>query len=295
MNLLTNLGFRALEAVSGLTPANPYVAQAQEIENKINTATEALINQNNNDPVFREKLTQIRTDLQSQKQAYEARLLELNGRYFQDAQSPLKQAWDTVVRKVRAACEMVLKGRQDLTLAQQKMETYTYLDAGKVEASQSIDNYIALERERNQLTHLLHELVRIEKASALNDELNAALQNQITTLQTRQIALCGKRYQDPNGLLDKAWKQHKQALAKKNAIEAPKLLNAFRKLDEERKNNDAKLFELKKQLLLSQGPKSITLLTVENIKKEIDTLSISLVQAVEKSKQNKLPELDFTM
>jgi hypothetical protein len=294
MNIVTNFGFKVLEVVSNLTPKNPYLIKAKEIENKITENSQALVNQNNNNPIFREKYTQIGTELQSQKQEHERKLLELNGRYFKDSQSTLKQAWDAAVEKVREVLNMPVKTRNDLTKAQQTIDSFTYLDASKEQASQSIDHYVTLEKKRDQLKALLHEVIRTEKAT-LGEALNASLRGQIKTLEARQLVLCGNHYRDPKSLLDQTWKLHTQALAKKNASEAAKHLGTFRGLEEERKNNVAKIFELKKQLLLSQGPHNITSLTSQQIREEISTLNSDLEKTIEKSKQSVLPELDFTM
>ncbi len=141
----------------------------------------------------------------------------------------------------------------------------------KEQARSAISKFILLEKARNDKQKQLDQIIATQKTGSLplQDDFNAKKH----ILETRQQELCGNYFKDPNGLLDQAWSKYVQAEAN-SSTDANSLLEAFTKLDEERKQIDAQLFKINQHLMISPSPeRSFEKLTEVAISKEIKTLT----------------------
>lgn len=202
--------------------------------------------------------------LQSEKEKYEKILRTLNGKYYQDPQSSLKQAWDTLLEKVPLTGQHVTL-RPDLDSCMRALEdTQTTVS---MNAKSSIHNYLLLELKRDISEAFFKTIVSIQK----NEPVAAdPLLEKKKVLENRQKQLCGNSYEDSLSLLDRAWKQYKQAYEECNP-NADVLHSSYLVLEEERKTIEAELFFLEQQLLLSPTPHN-TLTSLLEIQRQIEFL-----------------------
>jgi hypothetical protein len=218
--------------------------------------------------VFRAAVSQIpqhtppaNDPLDAEKEKHAKILRELNGSYFQDPQSPLKQAWDALVTKVS---DTRLHHRSDLdALLEQTNEC--------VDARSCINKYLLLETQRDTSEAILKKIISIQKNGPNASYITRSLEGQRNVLKGRQKQLCGNFYEDPASLLDIQWKAYQEAL-RVSSPEATSLFNAFQTLDTERKEIDSSLYFLDQQLSLAATSEEQPLPGLLAIQRQIDTL-----------------------
>ncbi len=252
-----------------LLPQNESALRVAEIEDEISELTQAL-----NDPAnvkFQKILVERQKQINAERQHCEKRLVHLNGNFYQDPESSLKQNWDNAVEKSERATGSQLQFREQLEPVFTELKNSPNKDEKNViSATLAIDKYSRLEKKRNQIEKRLKEIVAIEKSGPLGAAFQASLIKEKSDLQQRQKELCGSYYSDHNGLLHKAWHTSQQAAIQGNP-DAPSLLEKFNQLETERRRNDARLYTLDQYISVMASPdRSVEALTkcaiAENVK-----------------------------
>ncbi len=254
-----------------LLPQNESAQRVAEIEDEISELTQALNNPAN--AMFKEVLIERQAQLIFERQHCEKRLVHLNGHFYQDPESALKQTWDNAVKKSEAALGSQLQSREQLAPASKDLENSpNHGEKEVISATIAINKYTRLEQKRNQIEKRLKEIVATEKSGPLGAAFQASLLEEKNHLLQRQKELCGSHYQDPNGLLHKAWNASQQA-AKLSKADAPALLETYNKLETERKHNDARLYTLDQYIsVMASLDRSIGALTKGAIAERLKVL-----------------------
>ncbi len=168
------------------------------------------------------------TLLQEQKKRDKERLIQLNGQFYEDPASALKQAWDEVI-----AFQPTIRIREDI-------DAIITFDAT---TQPVIETYLGLEAERNRVEDNLRKITEWETATPIGAaSVNEQLISQRKMLLQRKDELCGPNHFD--GLIDVAW-QNYQRSHDETALEK------YQELDRERKNIDAQLFYCEQHIALS--------------------------------------------
>lgn len=214
-------------------PQNEHTTNASKIGTQIQELTDA--SADTSSAVFKNKFADTKNKLTEEKETCVNALIRLNGEFFQDPASALKKAWDVVVKCVHETLNKNIENRSELEGFEHELNTQPQTDAIET-ASRSIGAYKMLETRRDKVEARLNEILSSEKA-----EPEAGLSRD--ALKNRQQELCGNYYADPNGQLDQAWKKYQAALSS-NDGSAHALLNAYNRLETERKNNEILLQRL---------------------------------------------------
>lgn len=191
------------------------------------------------DTVFKNKVIEVKSAIQKEKQKCEADLLLLNGAYYQDPKSMLKMAWDELVQYVSQVGLNIESADQLESISDQLKRDQT---PAKQSALSKIDIFKDAEELRNQRQAQLNRILATEKIVANPEEL---LKQQQAELKQKHHTLCGDYFGDPNGQLDQAWRRYQTAIADGSNDESP--LAAYQKLETERKKIEARLYQIEQQ------------------------------------------------
>ena len=184
-------------------------------------------------------------------------LAKLNGAYYQDPNSELKQAWDTLVITVKNAGLDAERADQLQDIAK-KLESSTREQA--TTAKNAIGSYQKLQETRDQWQRQLNKILGAEKTEKTKAaELENSLKVKKAQLQQRQHELCGDYFGDSRGLLDQAWQTHQDA--------------TYQALEIERRKIEAELWEIGQQFAISASSgHTFAVLTAEKIQAEVNKL-----------------------
>lgn len=241
-------------------PQNEHTAKVAEIDSEIQGLTTALTNTTS--VIYKNKIVETKVKLISEKETCLSTLTRLNGEFFQDPRSTLKKAWDNVVTSVQEALKLKVESREQLQHISTQLKSVP-VDETIEKAESSIYYYTHLEKTRNNAETRLNEIINVEKADLI-DPLSE------NVLRQRQKELCGNYYQDPNSLLDKAWKAYQEALSENSdSVCAPALLEKYNLLEKERKHTEILLKRFNSAARTDRG---IEAFTNETINAEITTL-----------------------
>ena len=166
----------------------------KEVESKIEKFKNALHNKTSE--TFQELKNQTALVLQKEKQECIDALAKLNGTFYEDPFSQLKQAWDLLVETLFSLFHIEIKTREEIN------------GLSLPGATGVIQNYLGLEKTRDQIEKSLQKIISIEKASDGNHSIEDDLREEKNRLLRRKEELCGSYC---NGLLDTAWKNYKNA------------------------------------------------------------------------------------
>lgn len=245
------------QGINSLLPQNAHSKNVAEMTRQVETLNDAL--KDKTSLTFQNKLVEAQNKLKNGQKDCTADLKELNGSFFQDPASLLKQAWDLVVNTVKAALGKEVVSRGELEGITTELKTTPEEPA----AAKAIENYIQLENKRDLRKKQLETLIGIEKTGSAATSVQDSLVKERDALLTRQKELCGHYYGDANSLLDQAWKTY---------LKVP-TDNQYHKLEIERKSNDATLFTLERHLSFpTSSDRTIEDLTTQFIASEIKTL-----------------------
>lgn len=224
----------------------------QQVTYKIQQLENALLNPTGQD--FQKLKEQTAQLLKEEKQKCLNDLAKLNGSFYEDPLSQLKQAWDTLVSTILSLFRIEIKTRGDIDNLRLNNTAYT------------VQKYLKLETTRDGIEKRIKEIISIEKASNGADSVENPLLEEKNRLIQRKEELCGN---NNNGLLDTAWKNYKNATTDTSST----LFTTYRHLDEERRVIDAKLFACNEQIALEASQsETIESLTITSIKEEIKSL-----------------------
>lgn len=258
-------------AASSYLPQNDHAKKVAQINQRITTLHKALA-ENSNDS-YKTCTNETQEKLKEQKQKIESDLVNLNGAYYQDPISLLKKAWDTVLNTTNDALGKQPKARCELTPLQNELKAATDQSNPKIQSAlTAIDKYVGLEKDRDNFKTQLNTIISIQKTSPNISSENDPLLLEKNKLLQDQKELCGNYYQDPNGLLDKAWKAYQKAVDS-GSPDANTLLNTYKKLERKRKTIETRLLALEEQISITpHKDRSIQTLTIASINKEIEEL-----------------------
>jgi hypothetical protein len=243
--------------INSLLPQNAHSKNVAEMTRQVETLNDAL--KDKTSLIFQNKLVETQNKLKNGQKDCTAELKELNGSFFQDPASLLKQAWDLVVNTVKAALGKEVVSRGELEGITTELKT----TPEDLAAAKAIEDFIQLEKKRDLRKKQLETLIGIEKTGSEATSVQDALVKERDALLKRQKELCGHYYGDANSLLDQAWKAYQNVPTD----------NQYHKLEIERKSNDATLFTLEQHLAFpTSSDRTIEDLTAECIAFEIKTL-----------------------
>jgi hypothetical protein len=138
----------------------------------------------------------------------------------------------------------------------------------KESAKRAIDAYRWVEKKRDARQKQLHLIIGTEKTD-VDPEEQLKLQKEL--LQQKHLELCGGYFGDPHGTLDGAWQKYQTAIS--CALPGEELLAAYKELDEYRKQVEAKLFDLGKELAIpASTDRTYEVLATESITSKINAL-----------------------
>ncbi|GEM_PF-6661703 len=245
-------------------PQNAHTIKASELETQIQQLTGGLSDKSSD--IFKERIIDTKktfAEKAGEKETCLTTLAQLNGYFFQDPRSALKKAWEIAVRCVKTALNENLTEHKELDVFADKLEKQPQTPEVET-ASRSIIGYKMLEKSRDKAQSRLKEILAVEKADDASRSLDA--------LKKRQRELCGNYYGDRNGLLDKAWREYKDALNDPHLASSAQLfLNAYNLLETERKNNEVLLKRLN-SITPEVANHTIETLTMQSIQTQIDQL-----------------------
>lgn len=187
--------------------------------------------------IFQKELTETTRGLEVKKKECEETLKTLNGLFYQDQKSLLKQAWDKMVNFVNITLGITIGTRNELDNIKRDLR----------DSKGAVDLYLKLETLRDSIQTRLLQIVAALKTKPTAALFEKTRTEQVEQLQARQKELCGNYYEDPQSLLDQAWRIYQSAI-QANDSNAGQLFNTFNRLDVERRSNDAKLFSLEQQI-----------------------------------------------
>jgi hypothetical protein len=203
-------------------------------------------------------------------------LSSLNGDYYQDPNSRLKQKWDQVVETAQTALGTKI-GKLD-----QLEEIYPQLQSGtsnqKIAAKTAIDSYRALEKQRDEQQSQLNRIVSLEKTVENYD--NNLLDQKRIKLQEKHKELCGDYYGDPKGQLDQAWRRYQTAVLHGSTENYS--LERYNQLETNRKQIEAQLFNILQQSSLPVPDPHV----YEELTEILINSQISILIAQQKSELN---------
>ncbi len=223
----------------------------------------AIIEKNTNG-IFNREFNETIQRLEIDKAECEKRLVDFNGYFYQDERSSLKQAWDKMVSMVKAVLGITIETREALS---------EILNEDMKGSEEAVNNYLDLEKMRDRIQTRLNLTISILKTRPDGSSFEKDLSEQVERLEQRQRELNGHYYEDPQSLLDQAWRRYQTALHS-NDSNAGNLLNIFDALNDERKCNDAQLFTLRQQIscIVPSTHQNIDTHTCEKIKEKIKKL-----------------------
>lgn len=204
---------------------------------------------------FENYLIQAKEQIDQKHKMYKARLLELNGAYYQDPLSLLKRAWDAAVRAIAS-----LLGGATTTREKLEEQNKALLGTNRTEIANPIDEYFKLEKERNACIELLQQTLFLRQGS---------LDKRKNELEARQLELCGHYYADPKGLLDQAWRCYSAAGQETE-------LKTYQQLDQERQWIEIQLSILQKGASSHENP--IFALAQQNMENRLQELEKTIEQ-----------------
>lgn len=241
-------------------PQNEHTANSARIEAQVQGLTAALTDSTSK--IFKSKINETKNELNLEKESCLNSLIRLNGEFFQDPKSSLKKAWDRVVTNVQEALQLKIEFRHELENVTKALESKPK-DEIVEKAQDAVGIYTSLEKKRDNIEVRLNEIIATEKTDAIAPPSE-------DTLRARQKELCGNYYQDPNCLLDKAWKAYQNALTQ-NDTSAPDLLKQYNLLENERKNN-AMILQRLNSIAPAPAERSIEALTISSIQAQVNVL-----------------------
>jgi hypothetical protein len=261
MTLLSKVG----SSLASLLPQNQHVQKAKELGKEIQSLTHSLTDKTG--PVFKGKVTETTTLIQTEKSKCIDDLFRMNGAYYQDPKSTLKKAWDRVATTVHTALGIRTERRDQLTDISVQLKAAPPTKEMKT-AERAITSYTNIEKKRDLRQEQLNKIVSTEKGSEKKDE-EFVKRKQL--LQEKRRKLCGDYFGDKNGELDKAWTKYQTAIA--NSSSGVDELANYTQLEEYRKCVEAELFNIDQQLsLLASKDRTYETLTTDSIQKQIAVL-----------------------
>lgn len=273
--LISRLG----NSLYSLLPQNKHTANVAKIEARI-VKLQLAISDPTND-VFQRKILKKVAKLETEKKTYEVRLAQLNGSFYQDPKSLLKQTWDSIVNNILTTFSIRIETREELESVPKEIMQDLTKECGTMATNDyniksdmlnntniTISNYIKLEKERDAIQTQIKEIVSTQKTVTTGPSFQDTLSTQLMTIEDRQKELCGEYYQDPRGLLDQKWKA-----SQAGGSDASTLHDEFLSLETERKSNEAQIFALREQIsVLATSGRTIEALTTESIKEKVAEL-----------------------
>lgn len=210
-------------------PQNEHGQNVAKISEQINALNAAL--SDHTGKVFQDHLNTYEKNLKADQNKRANELTKLNGAYYQDPSSLLKQAWDKLVKAVQSALGKTVNAREELDSIQIELSKSTTTDVS--EATNSINEYRKLESDRNKLETYLNNLIGLEKTGPSAIATQEELLKEKAALLNRQQELCGTHWGDPKSLLEQAWRSQD---------------GSYETYETERRSNEASLFAIEQRL-----------------------------------------------
>ncbi len=244
-------------AIKSRLPKNDHTKKAAELSQEIQSLESSLTDKTGT--VFQNKVSKTLSTLKTEKEKCVTALNGLNGSYYQDPQSSLKRIWDKVVQTVDTAIGYKVERTEQLDEVSAKLKVDQ--NEAKTTAQGKIDQFKRVEKLRNDRQQQLNKILGTEKtAPKLEEELKA----QKEQLQQKHRELCGNYFGDTNGKLDQAWRKYKNG---------QDTLDAYKKLETERKQIEAQLFTIDQHLAVpATTDRTYEVLTSESITKQVEEL-----------------------
>lgn len=257
--------------LSSVLPRNSHARKVNELEDRLGFFYKTLIEKTSES--FQAFVSETIACLLKAKEQCLARLRALNGEFFQDPQSLLKKAWDSIVSLIDLILGKKIETRDQLKQVTATLKGQAELKGEEIKpALAAIKEYTALEKERNSCIEQLKNIASTEKMGPSGLSLAGALFKEKETLVQRQKELCGCYYEDPAGLLAQAWREYKNA-ADAGRSEAIIHLENYNNLEKERNAINAKLFILDQQISAPlMTDRSIEALTTASIEEKMESL-----------------------
>lgn len=255
---------RITESLAGWLPQNEHSEKAAALTQKIQSLELSLTDKTTQ--VFQDKVSETILSIQNEKQKCIDDLTRMNGSYYQDPKSTLKQAWDRLVKAVHDAIGVKVESADQLDVISSQLD----IDSTKEKklAKSKIIGFKVIENKRNARQDQLNQILSIEKAASSPEE-NLKLRKEL--LQQRYQELCGNYFGDPNGQLHQAWVKYQTALAYGSTGE--NTLAAYQALDTYRRQIEAELYSIDKQLSIpASTTRTYEMLTTESITREVKEL-----------------------
>lgn len=279
---MTQFISRIGNSIIGWLPQNQHSKEVVKINKRVDALNEAL--QDTTNTVFINKMKATTDALTTEKEKCLKTLDNLNGAYYQDPKSKLKQCWDKLIETVRIALGVSVQMRAEVnTILTQlnadsspsSVNADSSPSSDKLSAKTAIEEFLQSEKTRDETEKQLEVIIAKEKI--LPNKINE-LTSERKTLEARHLELCGKYFMDTDGLLDQAWVKFQEAI-KNGASDTKNLSDKFYKLEEERKQIENKLFNIAQQLSIPSFSGSIETLTIASIQEEIRLLEASKTTA----------------
>ncbi len=192
------------------------------------------------------KVAETIKSLNEKKQECEDDLRRLNGDYYQDPKSLLKQTWDKLVQKIHNVLGIHVKSDQQLAQVITQLDSSSSPDADG--AKRSITGFNLLKAKRDKIQTDLNTILATERASKADYDSTLIVTRQ--NLEQRYLTLCGLYFQDPKGQLHQAWNLWKTAEASK-ASDTGILKADYEQLNDERQQIEAQLYRIHQRLTLA--------------------------------------------
>ncbi len=210
------------------------------------------------DATFNTYLKIVHQKLENEKENCQKTITRLNGAYYQDPKSGLKQAWDKLVASIKLVLGLDIVTRDQLS-------SLTGLSS---EVQKDVEEYRYKEGARDAAVSRLHEILSVQQSERSEPKIFQDLNQEKTRLSKRQHELCGDYFGDKDSLLDQAW----SACAAED--KTPEDEEHFQNLEQERRANEARLVELDQQLGLPVHPtRNYQVLAQDEVSEEIDKLA----------------------
>ncbi|MBS0604656.1 MAG: hypothetical protein JSS60_06435 [Verrucomicrobia bacterium] len=259
-----------------ILPQNEHTRQLSKIEQEQTLLRTALTTKSGE--TFQKTITQTSDALQAERQKCSTALERMNGSFYQDPKSLLKKAWDRIVEHVKNALSIDVTERGQLDGLSSHLDSLASTPE-REQAKSAIKNYISTEQKRDRIQAQMTQIVSSQKTGPKATELNTSLLTERKTLENRQKELCGSYFQDPDSLLDKAWKSCERD---------PALLDAYQQLDSERKSIETRLISINHQLSIpASSDRTIEVLSLESMTAQLQALEET------KSKATNLAGIDW--
>ncbi len=236
---------------------------------------------------FDKVINQIYAQLESKRLQSLKRLDELNGLYFQDPNSQLKQAWDLAAQNIKLELNVDVSKPSQLPGIILQLQGRP-VSPHRTETEKAIARYNELEQEKLRIQTELTQAVSLLKTGPKAEELLILLTNEKSPLEGRQKELCGSYNRDPNSHIDQAWKKYELAHSKGTG-DADELLEAYRVLEIERSTNETRLYSIFHQLsIVPSSERTIEVLSLESIESQLKVVRTN------KANESKLAGIDWT-